>query len=366
MAFSSTMGARAKFRITPFLRMSLRRASLTRPRVSGVSGTCTEITSERTNRSSSDRACSTLEDSCQARCTVICGSYPRTFMPSASAELATSTPIAPRPTTPSVRPGSSKPTNFFLPFSTASSIAWSSPDWDLANDQAWVMLRAARNMPASTSSFTALALAPGALNTGMPFFDRASTGMLLVPAPARPTARRLSGSASLCMSAERTRMASGPLMSDATSKRSRGRRSRPLMLMLLSVWILNRIVFTPCAGVIACALTPSTFLPAAVVMGTFLVSWQTGTHLKQVLPRLPASRGKRGKSPSGGLRLEFLHELDQCIDAFGRHRVVDGRAHAAHGAMTLEIHEAGLLGFVAEGLVELGLGQCERHVHPRA
>ena len=29
-----------------------------------------------------------------------------------------------------------------------------------------VMLRAARNMPASTSSFTALALAPGALNTG--------------------------------------------------------------------------------------------------------------------------------------------------------------------------------------------------------
>ncbi len=71
------------------------------------------------------------------------------------------------------------------------------------------MLRAARNMPASTSSFTALALAPGALNTGMPFFESASTGMLLVPAPARPTARRMSGIATLCMSAERTRMASG-------------------------------------------------------------------------------------------------------------------------------------------------------------
>ena len=74
MDFSSTMGARAKFRITPFLRISLRRASFTRPRVSGVSGTCTEMMSERTNRSSSDKACSTLDDSCQARCTVICGS----------------------------------------------------------------------------------------------------------------------------------------------------------------------------------------------------------------------------------------------------------------------------------------------------
>ena len=74
IAFSSTIGARAKFRMTPFLRMSLRRASFTRPRVSGVSGTCTEMTSERTNRSSSDSACSTFDDSCQARCTVICGS----------------------------------------------------------------------------------------------------------------------------------------------------------------------------------------------------------------------------------------------------------------------------------------------------
>ena len=45
------------------------------------------------------------------------------------------------------------------------------------------------SMPASTSSFTALALAPGALNTGMPRFESAATGMLLTPAPARPTAR---------------------------------------------------------------------------------------------------------------------------------------------------------------------------------
>ena len=43
-------------------------------------------------------------------------------------------------------------------------------------------------MPAITSSFTALALAPGALNTGTPRSLICFTGMLLVPAPARPIA----------------------------------------------------------------------------------------------------------------------------------------------------------------------------------
>jgi hypothetical protein len=55
------------------------------------------------------------------------------------------------------------------------------------------MLRAAISMPASTSSFTALALAPGALNTGTPRALIAATGMLLVPAPARPMAARWPG-----------------------------------------------------------------------------------------------------------------------------------------------------------------------------
>ena len=55
------------------------------------------------------------------------------------------------------------------------------------------MLRAARNSPASTSSLTALALAPGALKTGMPRWLSFATGMLLVPAPARATASTLGG-----------------------------------------------------------------------------------------------------------------------------------------------------------------------------
>ena len=62
---------------------------------------------------------------------------------------------------------------------------------------------------ASTSSFTAFALAPGALKTGTPRRESAATGMLLVPAPARPIAFTLCGIAIACMSCERTRIASG-------------------------------------------------------------------------------------------------------------------------------------------------------------
>ncbi|MDF3010802.1 MAG: hypothetical protein K0S03_1598 [Burkholderiales bacterium] len=72
------------------------------------------------------------------------------------------------------------------------------------------------SMPASTSSFTALALAPGALNTGMPRFESAGTGMLLTPAPARPTARSDGPNSYLCRSCERTRIAHGSFDSFTT------------------------------------------------------------------------------------------------------------------------------------------------------
>jgi hypothetical protein len=79
------------------------------------------------------------------------------------------------------------------------------------------MLRAARNRPASTSSLTALALAPGALNTGTPRRLSSATGMLLVPAPARATASTDAGMLILCMSAERSSTACGLPISDASS-----------------------------------------------------------------------------------------------------------------------------------------------------
>ena len=78
-------------------------------------------------------------------------------------------------------------------------------------------LRAVISIAASTSSLTALAFAPGALNTGTPRSLIALTGMLLVPAPARAIATTLAGIVSACMSADRTSIASGAFTSLPTS-----------------------------------------------------------------------------------------------------------------------------------------------------
>ena len=159
-------------------------------------------------------------------------------MPSVSAALATSTPTAPRPTTPNVRPGSSKPRNCFLPasiFFSRSSPASCKP-WTYFH--AGQIFLAASNKPAIASSFTAFALAPGALNTGTPRTLSFSIGMLFTPAPARPIATTDSGISMSCMSCERKIIASGCAISEATSYRSRGRRRKPATAILFNVRIL--------------------------------------------------------------------------------------------------------------------------------
>src|SRR5690606_6421085 len=84
------------------------------------------------------------------------------------------------------------------------------------------------SMPASTSSLTALAFAPGALNTGTPRPLIAATGMLLVPAPARAIARTDRGIVVECRSAERSRIASGEARSGPTAYRGAGSSASPL------------------------------------------------------------------------------------------------------------------------------------------
>ena len=74
-------------------------------------------------------------------------------MPSLSAAFATSTPIAPRPTTPSVRFGSSKPTNCFLPDSTALSSSSPEPFSLRMYSSACGRLRAAISNPAMHELF---------------------------------------------------------------------------------------------------------------------------------------------------------------------------------------------------------------------
>ena len=50
----------------------------------------------------------------------------------------------------------------------------------------WIIPLEERSIPQTTSSFTALAFAPGVLKTTIPLFVASSTGILLVPAPALP------------------------------------------------------------------------------------------------------------------------------------------------------------------------------------
>ena len=164
-------------------------------------------------------------------------------MPSANAALATSTPIAPRPITPIVLPGSSKPTNCFLPASTAFFSSSPVSVSVLTYSRAAPRFLAPISMPPMTSSFTAFALAPGALNTGTPLCANSSQGMLLVPAPALPTAATVSGIFMLCILYDRNRIASGCAISEATSYRSRGRRRNPSTAILFNVRILN--IFLP-------------------------------------------------------------------------------------------------------------------------
>ena len=130
-------------------------------------------------------------------------------MPSWMAALATREPIAPRPTTPSVLRKISGPTKADLPFST--TVETSTPDAACSRTQfsAPGISREPISMAHSTSSFTALALAPGVENTAMPASEQRSMGMLFTPTPARAMASSSDGKSMSRSLAERTMMPSG-------------------------------------------------------------------------------------------------------------------------------------------------------------
>ena len=159
-------------------------------------------------------------------------------MPSSMAQLATREPMAPRPMTPSVLPLISLPTNFFLPFSTVLAMA-GSPVRPWHHWAASATLRLPAISIPITSSATALALAPGVLNTTMPCSLQRSRGMLLTPAPARAMASRLSLKVVFSRSALRTRMPSGTSVSTETSNRFLFSFARPTGLMAFRVLIVN-------------------------------------------------------------------------------------------------------------------------------
>ena len=138
-----------------------------------------------------------------------------TCMPSAFAALATMPPMAPSPMTPSVLPASSQPANAPLPASTSFAIS-ARFSTALAQLIPSTMPRDASSSAQTASSLTALALAPGVLNTTTPASAHFSTGILLTPAPARAMASSSGLRGISCSLAERTIMASGAATSSPT------------------------------------------------------------------------------------------------------------------------------------------------------
>ena len=139
------------------------------------------------------------------------GSKPSTSMPRRVASLATLTPIAPRPITPSFFPAISVPAKAFLAFSAVFPM-FSSSLFSLTHWIPPTMSRLARSIPAKTNSLTPFALAPGVLNTTIPSSAHFTRGILLTPAPALAIHLRLLPSSKSCIAAERTKQASASLI----------------------------------------------------------------------------------------------------------------------------------------------------------
>ena len=99
------------------------------------------------------------------------------------------------------------------------------------------MPREESNMPHITSSFTALAFAPGVLNTTIPFLVASSMGILFVPAPARATHFRLSPKSSFVSAKLLNNKPSG--LSETSLKSLSPKIFRPSSAILLKILKLN-------------------------------------------------------------------------------------------------------------------------------
>ena len=147
-----------------------------RPTVSGVLVTCRVTKSATSTRRSS--VISSMPSS-WARSADTNGSWATSFMPNAWARWATSLPMRPRPTTPSVLSASSTPSHFDRSHRPSTRAAW-----------ACGMLRAWASSIAIVCSAVERMFDCGALTTITPRSVAASTSTLSRPMPARPTTTR--------------------------------------------------------------------------------------------------------------------------------------------------------------------------------
>ena len=142
------------------------------------------------------------------------GSCATISMPNDRARAATSCPMRPRPTRPSVLPRSSMPVSFFLSH-TPRFIVASAAGTDRASD----------SISASACSATLTLLAPGAFMTTIPRALAAGTSTLSTPVPARAITRRFGAAA---MSASSTVVALRTTSASALARsRARSAGARP-------------------------------------------------------------------------------------------------------------------------------------------
>ena len=174
-AASSTIPPRAALtrRLPGFIWASWR--GPIRPRVFSVSGAWTVMKSARP-RSSSRPTSSTLN--CSARSCGTTGSKAITSISNPCARLATSVPMLPRPTMPSVFPRISTPVKRARCHSPRRTEA-----------SACGIQRATASSSPIVCSAAAVMLPRGAFTTRMPRRVAASISMLSTPTPARPTTR---------------------------------------------------------------------------------------------------------------------------------------------------------------------------------
>ena len=210
-----------------------------------IAGMCNVIKSALENISSIESAGSTWLGNFHAASTDKAGSYPTTFMSKVTPIPATFEPMEPKPTTPRVEPDNSLPLNFFL-FSSrnGSSSSISSMCFKLFTKSILEKtLREESIKPANTSSFTALALAPGVLKTTMPLSVHKSTGILLTPTPALEIAFKDLFKLLLFNLVLLTKTPSGSLNSSSKTHSVLDKASKPIGEILLKVLILCSDIF---------------------------------------------------------------------------------------------------------------------------
>src|SRR5690606_5533494 len=92
-------------------------------------------------------------------------------------------------------------------------------------------------------------------------------------------------------------------------------------------------------------------------------SWRIWSSMSSMRWRKGCKRANRVLSI---LSFEFLHEGDQCLNAFKRHGIVKRGPHSAYALVPLELHQPARFCLGKKFRVQGVVFQEERHIHARA